>query len=114
MKINETIRNHLAILEIGGNLMGGLETMELHDKIRSLIGDGITEVVINLQHVNWMNSADLGVLIGCMATMKNSNGILKLANVTKKVESLLIITQLNKIFEMYTSVEDALASMSEE
>jgi len=114
MKIRETIRNNLAILEIGGNLMGGSETKELHEKIRSLIEDEVINVVLNLQNVKWMNSSDLGILITCMTTLKRVNGMLKLANVTKKVESLLIITQLNKIFDTYASIEDAVVSMSEE
>jgi anti-sigma B factor antagonist len=114
MKIKEKIENHVAILEIGGKMMGGPENAELHEKIRSLIGDGIKKVVIDLRDVKWMNSSGLGVLMACMTTLKNSKGMLKLANVTEKIESLLIITQLIKIFETYESVERAVSSMTEE
>jgi len=114
MKIEEKIQNHLAILKIDGNIMGGPETDELHEKIRKLIEDGIKQVVLNLQDVKWMNSAGLGALIACLASLKNANGILKLAKVTRKIESLLVITQLNKIFETYENVEKAVASMTEE
>jgi anti-sigma B factor antagonist len=48
-----------------------------------------------------------------MTTLKNADGQLKLANVTEKVESLLMITQLMRIFETYDSVERAAASLSE-
>ncbi len=114
MKIEEKIENHLAILKIAGNIMGDPESEELHEKVRSLIDDGIKQVVFNLQDVKWMNSAGLGILITCLATLKNNNGVLKLAEVTKKIESLLVITQLNRIFEIYDSVEKAVASMTEE
>jgi anti-sigma B factor antagonist len=114
MKIKEKIENHVGVLEISGKMMGGPETTELHEKVRSLIGDGIKKVVIDLKDVKWMNSSGLGVLMACMTTLKNTNGMLKLANVTEKIESLLIITQLIKIFETYESVERAVSSMTEE
>ncbi len=114
MKITEKIENNLAVLKIEGNIIGGPETDELHAKIRNLLDDGIVQVIFDLQDVKWMNSAGLGVLIACLATLKNSNGILKLAKLTGKIESLLVITQLNRIFEIFDSVEKAVASMTEE
>ena len=114
MKIEEKIENHLAILKIEGNIMGGPDTDELHARIRSLLDDDIVHVILDLQGVKWLNSAGLGVIIACLATLKKSNGILKLAGVTRKIESLLVITQLNRIFEIFDSVEKAVASMTEE
>jgi anti-sigma B factor antagonist len=57
-----------------------------------------------------MNSSGLGMLIGGLTTMKKAEGHLKLANVTEKIESLLIITKLIKIFESYDSVDEAVKS----
>jgi anti-sigma B factor antagonist len=113
MKIKEKIENQVAILSLSGKMMGGPETTELHDHIRSLLGDGIKKVVIDLGGVKWINSSGLGVLMAVMTTLKNADGQLKLANVTEKVESLLMITQLMRIFETYDSVERAAASLSE-
>jgi anti-sigma B factor antagonist len=48
-----------------------------------------------------------------MTTLKNSEGQMKLANVTEKVESLLMITQLMRIFETYDSIDRAVSAMSE-
>jgi anti-sigma B factor antagonist len=114
MKIEEKIENNLAILKIDGNITGSPETDELHTRIRSLLDDGIAQVILDLHDVKWMNSGGLGVLIACLATLKNSNGTLKLAQVTSKIESLLVITQLNRIFEIFETVEKAVASMTEE
>jgi anti-sigma B factor antagonist len=75
--------------------------------------DGISKVVIDLGGVKWINSSGLGVLMAAMTTLKNSEGQMKLANVTEKVESLLMITQLIRIFETFDSVDRAVSSMSE-
>ena len=112
MKIKEKIENHIAVLSLSGKMMGGPETMALHEHIRGLINDGINKIVIDLSGVKWINSSGLGVLMASMTTIKNANGQLKLANVTEKVESLLMITQLIRIFETYETIERAIASIS--
>ena len=111
MKIKEKIENHVAILTLSGKMMGGPETTALHDHIRGLINDGITKVVIDLGDVKWMNSSGMGVLMACTTTLKSANGHLVLARVSEKVNSLLIITQLIKVFETYETVERAVAAL---
>ena len=113
MRIKEKIDNHVAVLSLSGKMMGGPETTALHDHIRSLIGDGISKVVIDLGGVKWINSSGLGVLMAVMTTLKNADGQMKLANTTEKVESLLMITQLMRIFDTYDSVDRAVSAMSD-
>jgi anti-sigma B factor antagonist len=113
MKIKEKIENHVAVLSLSGKMMGGPETTALHDHIRGLMNDGISKVVIDLGGVKWINSSGLGVLMAAMTTLKNSEGQMKLANVTEKVESLLMITQLMRIFETYDTIDRAVAAMSD-
>jgi anti-sigma B factor antagonist len=113
MKIKEKIEDQVAILTLTGKMMGGPETTALHDHIRSLMGDNISKVVVDLGGVKWINSSGLGVLMAAMTTLKNAGGQMKLANVTEKVESLLMITQLMRIFETFESVDRAVSSMKE-
>jgi len=113
MKIKEKIENHVAILSLSGKMMGGPETTALHDHIRGLMNDGVKNVVIDLGGVKWINSSGLGVLMAAMTTLKNADGQMKLANVTEKVESLLMITQLMRIFQTYDSIDRAVSAMSE-
>ena len=113
MKIKEKIENHVAILSLNGKMMGGPETTAVHDHIRGLVNDGINKVVIDLSGVKWINSSGLGVLMAVMTTLKSADGMMKLANITEKVESLLMITQLMRIFESYDSVERAVSSMTD-
>ncbi len=111
MKIKEKIENHVAVLTLSGKMMGGPETMAVHDHVKGLISDGIKKVVIDLGDVRWMNSSGMGVLMACMTTLSNVEGKLVLARVSEKVNSLLMITQLIKIFQTYETVERAVASL---
>lgn len=114
MKVKEKIEGDVAILTLSGNMMGGPETSDVHEKVKSLIADEIKRVVIDLKGVKWMNSSGLGILMACMTSLQNSGGKLKIASVTEKVKSLLMITHLIRIFDTYENAERAVASFYEE
>jgi anti-sigma B factor antagonist len=110
MAIKEKIQGDVAVLTLSGKLMGGPETMEVHEKVKELVGKNIKKIVVDLGKVKWMNSSGLGALMGSMTTTKSAGGELKLTNVTDKVQSLFMITKLITIFETFDSVEEAIAS----
>lgn len=112
MKIKTTEKYEAVIIELKGNVMGGDDTKDFNDLLHKLIDEGKTRIVVNLGDVKFMNSSGLGMLIGGLTTVKKSDGFYKLANVTDKIESLLIITKLITIFETYDSVDKALESFS--
>ena len=110
MKIKEKVRNDVAILTLRGELIGGPETTAVHDHIKGLIADGVTKVVVDLAKVKWLNSSGFGVLLGGLTSLRNAGGDLKLAGVTERVESLLMMTKLISIFETFETKDRAVAS----
>ncbi len=112
MKIKTTEKYEAVIIGLKGNVMGGDDTKDFNDLLHKLIDEGKTRIVIDLGDVKFMNSSGLGMLIGGLTTVKKANGFYKLANVTDKIESLLIITKLITIFETFDSVDKALESFS--
>ncbi len=101
------------IIELKGNVMGGDDTKEFTETLHKLIEEGKKNVIVDLSGVKFMNSSGLGMLISGLTTMKKAEGNLKLANVTDKIESLLIITKLITIFESYESIDEAVKSLAE-
>lgn len=110
MKIKSYEVYNAVIIELQGNVMGGPETNEFKELLHKLIEEGKKNVVVDLANVKFMNSSGLGMLISGLTTMRNNGGDIKLANVTEKIESLLMITKLITIFEHYTSVDEAVKS----
>ena len=110
MGIHESIQGKVAVLKISGKLMGGNETKEIPEKVKSLLSDGLTDVVMDLGKVKWMNSTGLGALIESRRLITEKEGNLKLSSVTEKIKSLLMITQIMSLFDTYESVDRALAS----
>lgn len=114
MHIKEKIEGDVAILSLSGKMMGGPETQELQTHVKGLLNDKLNKVVVDLAKVKWMNSSGLGALMGSLTSMRNADGDLRIANVTEKVKSLLMITQLITIFKTYESVDRAVASYIKE
>ena len=110
MAIKEKIVGNVAVITITGNLMGGDETKEVHEKVKSLIADDIKKVVIDLSKVKWINSSGLGVLISCLTSLEKVDGALKIAGATEKVNSLFMMTKLITIFDTYETVYRATAA----
>jgi anti-sigma B factor antagonist len=110
MKLNHREDNGIVILQPEGKIMGGPDASLLHDKLYECIQADKKKVIIDLAGVEWMNSTGLGILIQGYTTLRNSDGQLKLARVTDKIQSLLTITKLAGVFDAYDSVENAVES----
>ena len=110
LKIDEEIRNGVAILSVSGALMSGPEVSEVHEHIKRLVKDGIVNVVADFSKVKWFGSSMLGVMTASLTTLRNEGGDLRLTGITKKIESILMVTQLASIFRTIDSVDRAVAS----
>lgn len=110
MKTKLVEKYSAVIVELKGNVMGGDDTKEFNELLHKLIGEDKKNIIIDLSGVKFMNSSGLGMMISGLTTMKREGGHLKLANVTEKIESLLIITKLITIFETYESIDEAVKS----
>lgn len=110
MKIKTSEQYGAVVIELKGNVMGGDDTKDFNEVLHKYIDEGKKNIVVDLSDVKFMNSSGLGMLIGGLTTIKKADGNLKLAKVTEKIESLLIITKLITIFEFFETVEDAVKS----
>ena len=110
MKIDETIQGKVAILTIHGALMSGPEVGAFHDHVKRLIRDGISQAAVNFEHVKWFGSAMLGVMTAALASARKEGGDIRLTGVTKKIESILMVTKLAAVFKTVDTVDRAVAS----
>ncbi|NUN10564.1 MAG: STAS domain-containing protein [Ignavibacteriaceae bacterium] len=112
MKLKVIEKYEAIVIEIKGNVLGGPEAAEFSDTLKKLLGEGKKHIVLDLSEVQFMNSSGLGMMISGLTTVRNGGGIMKLANVTDKIHSLLMITKLITIFECFDSVDEALKSFA--
>ena len=103
--INEQF--NCVVIELKGDVVGGPHAVEFREDLHELIDQGKTNIIINLGKVKFMNSSGLGILISALTTVKKADGRLVISEANKKIDSLLMTTQLNKVFENYSTLEEA-------
>lgn len=110
MKYEESEKEGVVIITPKGKMTAGPELEKLHDKIKELVRIGARKMVIDLGEVELMDSRGLGILVAAFTSLRNVKGELKLARITNKIQSLLVITQLSTVFKTFGSVDEALKS----
>jgi anti-sigma B factor antagonist len=110
MKLKAKEVRGVTVIELDGNVMGGPDASALNDFLHKLIAEEKKHIVVDLKAVSFINSSGLGMLIGGLTTMRRSGGELKLARASKKVENLLEMTKLQKVFDLHKNVNNAIAS----
>jgi len=112
MKIKESIHQKVAVLELRGKLMGPPATVTLVEDVQNLLKDGVSRIVLDLKHVNWINSLGLGAIVKSITAVRDSKGTLHLSGLTEKVHSLFVMSQLIKIVTIHDNVEQAVEDLN--
>ncbi len=113
MNIKRKPVGDVMVLQLSGKIMGGEDHERFHTEIKSLINEGHVDVLLNMAHVNWINSTGLGVLVSAFHTLKKNGGQMKICEVRDRIDNILNVTQLKLVFETYDAEEKALASFAQ-
>jgi anti-sigma B factor antagonist len=110
IKVTDFPEKNIFVIQPKGNFIGGDETDELRDSVKSLSEKGNKKLIIDLGEVLYLNSTALGVLISAHANYTKREGKIVLCQLNKNIENLFVITKLALIFDSFHSLEEALAS----
>ncbi|MEI6414575.1 MAG: STAS domain-containing protein [Pseudomonadota bacterium] len=72
--------------------------------------DAHQAVLIDMSPLNFVDSSGLGALLSCLRAMNKKEGQLKLFALTKPVQTLFELVRMHRIFAIYNSREEALAT----
>jgi anti-sigma B factor antagonist len=101
MSVSERHVGTVTIIDTLGQLTQGAAGDALRDKVGSLLQQGHRNILVNLGAVSYMDSSGLGALVSSFATVQRQGGALKLINLTKRLNDLLVITKLSNVFECF-------------
>jgi len=112
MSLDITQREHegITILDLKGRITVGKEASALRDKTSALLAAGTKDVILNLAHVDYIDSTGLGALVMCSTTYRRASGQLKLVNLNRRNIELLVMTKLATVFDLFTDEQDAVNS----
>lgn len=107
MKVKQKELYGAAVLELNGKLTGGPEAETFRTLFKNLAAEGKKNIIINLKKVDWINSTGLGILISGLSSIRSAGGELVLCNVGDRIDSILYVTKLNLLFQVFDNPEDA-------
>ena len=97
------------LVRIGGSL--DAETApKLDAKMRGEIEKGGKRMVCNLEKLEYIASAGLGVLIGAHDALQKKGGELRLSSMNEKVKKIFKLLGFINLFKIYENDEKAIAS----
>lgn len=85
------------------------KSRDLRESLRLLMRSA-GKVVLNLRNVSWMDSTALATLVAARRQLADISGKLRLCCLSPRVRGLIEITQLNRVFEIFATEEEAAAA----
>jgi len=82
-------------------------------EVRQIVETGARKVLINLQQVTYIDSASIGCLMDIHRLLQEKEGVVKLAGLQPRVETMISMTGVHKIIEIHREEGDAVAAFSE-
>jgi len=110
LEITQREMNGIYVLALKGRLVLGEESRGLLTLIDNLLASGATRMVINLEQVNYVDSAGIGALIEMQRKTKAKGGSMKLCHLGPNLRQALEMARLLPIFDTSPSESAAVAS----
>ena len=107
MQIKITKKEKWAIFNIDGRLDVKL-SQDLDAMVSEEIKKGTRFILFNLEKVRYMSSSGLRVFISSMRQLKDKEGELKLSNMPNNVKKIMEVVDLEGVFNIFPTIEEAL------
>ena len=102
----------ISLVDVSGRLTS-FEIGALRECISRLLKQGRKELVLNLRHLQYLDSSGIGELAKVYVSVVKAGGQMKVVGLSPKVEEILKITQLYQVLPEFPSEEEALDSFPE-
>lgn len=102
---SESFGNDL-LLTVEESRIDAASAVQFKDEMRRLISDEADRVVLDLGHVDFLDSSGLGAVVSAMKLL-GSRRRLELVGLTANVAMVFKLTKMDTIFPIHASVADA-------
>jgi anti-sigma B factor antagonist len=96
------------VLEIGGEI-DMKYSVELKDKFKELFRERPLLLVVNMTHVDFMDSSGVATLVEALKWCRHNGSELRLVGLSERVRSIFEVCRLDTIFQFYNNESEALS-----
>ncbi|TND09422.1 MAG: anti-sigma-factor antagonist [Bacteroidetes bacterium] len=105
-------KDKVVVLWLSGELIDRNQANDLLAEAEELREAGYVKYALDMTNLKYINSSGLNVLITLLTRARKAGGDVVIANVSKKVDELLLITKLNTVFIIADSVDSAISKLN--
>ena len=109
MSLNIEDKGKAKVVKLEGKLDVNL-SVSIESELDALIDSGNINLILEISKVEYLSSSGIRVFINMMRKIKDKNGRLVLASVPDVIKKILKTVDLEDLFEVFDSVDDALAT----
>ena len=106
----KSVSSNVSIVVLNGAL-NARSAEEAKQTFRNLKEQGVTQVIVDLNEVPFIDSSGLAALVSGLKTLGGEASNLKLAAPQSQARLLFELTMFDRVFEIHDSVEDAQDSL---
>ncbi len=106
-------RHVVTILEVSGRFGLGEGGAVLHEAVQQALKEGAINLILDLQHVGYMDSTGVGELVAAQKLARSRGAEFKLLHPNPRVEDLLQITGLGSTMDIYRDELQAVTSFKQ-
>lgn len=110
MEIASKTEEQLRIVSVKESRIDAAVAIEFKDAMRGETDCGPDLVVLDLSHVDFIDSSGLGAIVAAMKHMGQERK-LALAGLTPTVERVFKLTRMDSVFSVFPTLEGALAEL---
>ena len=110
MKHRDSLSGDIVTVELSGKLIAGDQLTSFLGRVQYYLSLNKNRFIVDLHDVERMNSAGIGAMVAAHTAATRAGGKFVLTNITR-VEDLLNVTQLMRVFESYDSREEAVTAL---
>ena len=110
MNLNLIKVNDFSILTVQDERIDAHNSGELKEYLLQMMDKGENNIIVQLEHVRFIDSSGLGALLSGHKHMAAKSGRFALANIQQQVLSMFELTRLNRIFEIYADINEILTN----
>ena len=104
------IEDDIDIVSLAGRL-GMADAAEAREQFKTIIEQSRGHLIVDLGDLKFIDSSGLSVLVFAFKAVRGKDGRIVLSNISAEILSLIELTRLNEIFEIYADTGAALAAM---
>jgi len=110
MNLSSTTDGSRRIVTVNESRIDAAVALSFKETMRAETEDAPSQVILNLEQVQFVDSSGLGAIVATMKAMGSSRS-LALAGLTPTVEKVFRLTRMDSVFSLYPSLDDALADV---